>query len=358
MIDVSNDDRYLRKLVDETALRRYLEDALGEADSVSIARHDEGHSNETLFVEWDDREFVVRRPPAGETADTAHDVLREYRTIDALQETAVPVPETVLACDDESVIGSEFYVMVREAGDVIRETEPDRFATPEHRSTIAAELVDSLASVHAVDYEAVGLGDFGRPDGFTERQVDRWRQQLEWAFDVTEDEREVPELETIGEWLRANVPTDHAHALVHGDYKLDNVLFEPGTPPQLGAIFDWELSTLGDPLTDLGWMLLFWHDPSDPEPPMPDLMATFMAREGYPTRDELVDRYERQTGVEFENRRFYQVLAAYKMAGLGEMFFRRYLEGNSADPLYPKMETGVPLLAEQTLARIDGDRPL
>ncbi|PGF17681.1 phosphotransferase family protein [Natrinema sp. CBA1119] len=355
---MGDNDRYLERLVDEEALRRYLEGSLGEPAHFTVLRHDEGHSNETLFVEWDDREFVIRRPPAGETADTAHDVLREYRTIDALQETAVPVPKTVLACTDDSIIGSEFYVMVREDGDVLRNDEIERFATPEHRTDIGTELVDALARIHAIDYEAVGLGDFGRPAGFTERQVDRWHRQLEWAFEVTESERAVPELETVGDWLRDNVPSDHAHALVHGDYKLDNVLFEPGVPPRLGAIFDWELSTLGDPLTDLGWMLLFWHDPSDPGPAMPELMSTFMARDGYPTRDELVDRYERQTGVAFENRRFYQVLAAYKMAGLGEMFFRRYLEGNSADPLYPAMEDGVPRLAEQTLAVIDGDQQL
>ena len=355
---MTDERSYFDRLVDEAAVESYLEAHLGSADSVTITRHAEGHSNETLFLEWDDREFVLRRPPAGKTAESAHDVLREYRTIDALQDTDVPVPETVLSCDDTSVIGSEFYVMVLEKGDVLRDEEPDRFATPEHRSRIGQELVDSLAEIHSVEYEAVGLGDFGRPEGFTDRQVDRWQQQLGWAFEVTRSEREIPELDSIGEWLQANVPTDHEHTLVHGDYKLDNVLFEPGTPPTLGAIFDWELSTLGDPLTDLGWMLLFWHDEGDPEPAMPNLMSTFMARDGYPTRNELVERYERRTGVKFENRRFYQVLAAYKMAGLGEMFFRRYLEGNSADPLYPKMEDGVPLLAEQTLALIEGDRPL
>ena len=355
---MTDERSYLDRLVDEETLESYLEAHLGSAESVTITRHEEGHSNETLFLEWDDQEFVLRRPPAGKTAESAHDVLREYRTIDALQDTDVPVPKTVLSCDDTSVIGSEFYVMVLEEGDVLRDAEPDRFATPEYRSQIGQELVDSLAEIHSVEYEAVGLADFGRPKGFTDRQVNRWQQQLEWAFEVTREEREISELDTIGEWLQINVPTDHEHTLVHGDYKLDNVLFEPGTPPTLGAIFDWELSTLGDPLTDLGWMLLFWHDEGDPEPAMPDLMSTFMARNGYPTRDELVNRYEQHTGIEFQNRRFYQVLAAYKMAGLGEMFFRRYLEGNSADSLYPQMEEGVPKLAEQTLAIIEGDQEL
>jgi aminoglycoside phosphotransferase (APT) family kinase protein len=351
-------DEYVDRLVDETALTTYLETALGPASSVAVKRHDEGHSNETLFVEWDDRNLVLRRPPAGETADTAHDVLREFRVIDALQDTAVPVPETVLSCEDEAVIGGEFYLMAEAAGDVIRDEEPDRFAAPEHRRRIGEELVDGLVAVHEVDYEAVGLGDFGHPEGFTERQVERWQQQVDWASEVTAQEREVPELDAVGEWLTNNVPEDHPQTLVHGDYKLDNVLFGPGTPPELTAVFDWELSTLGDPRTDLGWLLLFWHDEADPDPALSALMPTFTARDGYPTRDELVERYEARAGVAFDHPVFYRTLAGYKMCALGEMFYRRYLDGNAADPLYPEMGEGVPTLAKRTLEIAEGERPI
>ncbi|MFC7165033.1 phosphotransferase family protein [Halospeciosus flavus] len=351
-------ESYFDRLVDESALREFLAEELGDVDSFHVERHGEGHSNETLFVEWGARDLVIRRPPPGETAETAHDVLREYRVVDALQDTEVPVPTTVAACDDHSIIGSDFYVMDRAEGDVLREDEPERFADPAQRERVGEELVDTLASIHEVDYEAVGLGDLGHPPGYTERQVDRWGKQLDWAFERTADEREVPKLDRVRTWLEANCPDEHPHTLVHGDYKLDNVMYGPGTPPDLVAVFDWEMSTLGDPRADLGWMLSYWRDPKDPAPEVPELVTRFMEREGYPTRRELVDRWEEQTGFEFEHERFYRALAVYKLAGLGEMFYRRYLEGNSDDPMYPKMEERVPALADRAVRIIDGDEPL
>ncbi|ELY47254.1 phosphotransferase family protein [Natronorubrum sulfidifaciens] len=362
-------DSYYERLVDEPSLVAHLEDHLGAVDDYEIDRHREGHSNETLFLEWGDRDLVLRRPPPGNTADTAHDVLREYRVTAALAETDVPVPEPVLACEDHDVIGSDFYVMERLEGDVLRDDEPDRFAASEHRQRIGEELVDTLAKIHDVAYESVGLGEFGRPAGYTQRQVDRWGTQLSWAFEVTEDERAVPDLHAVGDWLRDSVPEEHPHTLVHGDYKLDNVMFGTGgadratddnaeRSPALVAVFDWEMATLGDPRADLGWMLSYWRDPKDPAPSMPELTSRFMEREGYPTRVELVDRWETHTGLEFEHERFYRTLAVYKLAALGEMFFRRYLEGNSDNPIYPKMEARVPALTARAMRIIEGDEPL
>ncbi|WP_313691475.1 phosphotransferase family protein [Halorarum halobium] len=352
------DDEYTARLVDPERLRAHLDAELGPADEFAVERHQAGHSNETLFVTHGDRELVVRRPPPGATAETAHDVLREYRVMDALQDTPVPLPTTVLACEDESVLGAEFFVMDRTAGDVLRAEEPERFAAPEPRRRIGEELVDTLSAIHSVDPAAVGLAEFGRPAGFTQRQVDRWAKQYEWAFAVTADEREVPAIHETTAWLREHVPESHPETLVHGDYKLDNVMFGPGTPPDLVGVFDWELSTLGDPLTDLGWMLSFWREARDPEPAVPELQATFMAREGYPSRRELVERYEAATGLEYEHDRFYRTLAVYKLGALGEMFFRRHLEGNSDDPLYPLMEDGVPALGERCLRIIGGEEEL
>ncbi|UWG46754.1 putative aminoglycoside phosphotransferase [Halanaeroarchaeum sp. HSR-CO] len=351
-------EEYFERLVDEQSLSSYLTAELGPAATFGVDRHDEGHSNETLFVTWGERDLVVRRPPPGETADTAHQVLREYRVMDALQETPVPVPPTVLACEDESIIGSEFYVMERVDGDVLRDDEPERFATPSLREQVGETLVDTLASIHAVDYDAVGLADFGRPEGYTARQVERWQRQLAWAFERTEAVRAIPELEEVGAWLAENAPTDHPRSLVHGDYKLDNVLYAPGTPPSVAAIFDWEMATLGDPRADLGWLLAYWRD--DTEPAVRDAVhaPAFTAAEGYPSRRDLVERWEARTGFTFEHERFYRVLAVYKLAGLGEMFYRRHLEGNADDALYPEMETRVPALAERALAIRDGKDPL
>ncbi len=360
MSEDSDSDAYLRRIVDEAALRDYLEGQLGPADDFAVSHLGEGHSNETLTVTWGEDRLVIRRPPPGEVASSAHDVLREYRVIDALQDTAVRVPPTVAACEDHDVIGSDFYVMRAVEGDVVRDEFPERFETDDYRERVGTELVDRLVEVHDVDYEAVGLGELGYPEGFTERQVERWTEQFEWAFEVTTDEREVPQVATVSEWLEANVPDSHPHTLVHGDYKLDNVMFGPGTPPEIRSIFDWELSTLGDPFTDLGWMLSFWWDPTDPDPPSQtgDLYADFMRDEAFPTRSDLVERYEDRTGLEFTNRRFYQVLGVYKLAALGEMFFRRYLEGNSDDPLYPQMRDGVPAIADRAVRIIDGEEPL
>ena len=353
----AEDSEYFDRLVDEEKLADFLEAELGPVDHYDVERHAEGHSNETLFVDWGDRELVIRRPPPGETADTAHDVLREYRVMNALQDTDVPVPPTLTATDDHDIVGSDFYVMERVRGEVLRDEEPEAFVDPEARQKVGEELVDTLAYIHELDYEEVGLGEFGRPAGYTRRQVDRWGKQLSWAFEVTADEREVPELKEVGEWLDEHCPEEHPHTLVHGDFKLDNMMFDPADT-ELVAVFDWEMSALGDPRADLGWMLSYWRDEKDPESGREEFVSTFMKQEGYSTRVELVDRWEELTGYEFEHERFYRALAVYKLAGLGEMFFRRYLEGNSDDPMYPLMREQVPNLADRAMRIVEGDEPL
>jgi aminoglycoside phosphotransferase (APT) family kinase protein len=346
-------------LVDRERLRAFLETQAGDADTFDIERHEQGFSNETLFVTWGERDLVLRRPPPGETAETAHDVLREYEVIDALQKTDVPVPTTVAATDDTEIIGCPFYVMERVAGDVLRFSEPDRFGTPEHRQRVSEEMVDTLAAIHAVDYEAVGLGEFGRPEGFTRRQVERWTEQFEWAFQETTAEREVPAIGEMGDWLAENCPEEHPHALVHGDFKLDNVIFGPGTPPEIAGVLDWEMSTLGDPLCDLGWLLFFWYEDTDDVPPLLQMMGPeFLTGSAYFSRAEVVERYEDQTGIDTANLRFYRVLAVYKMAALGEMFYARFLMGNSDSTFYEMMEEGVPMLADRGLEIIEGNREL
>lgn len=351
-------DEYFERLIDRDGLATLLEEQLGSAATFDVEHHQEGHSNETLFVQWGDRKLVLRRPPPGETAETAHDVLREYTVLNALQDTTVRVPTTVLACDNHGVIGSDFYVMERETGIVLRDEEPERFGAPDHRRGIGEELIDQLAEIHTIDVESVGLGEFGYPEGFTQRQVDRWEQQYEWAFEVTESEREVPEVHEVTEWLQANVPETHHHTLVHGDYKLDNVMFHRTAPPEIVSIFDWEMSTLGDPLTDLGWMLVYWPDEKHKKGGSITVGSEFLDREGYPSRRELVEGYESKTGYAFENDRFYRALGVYKLGALGEMFFRRYLQDNAADETYPLWEERVPEMGRRCLRIIDGDEPI
>lgn len=355
---MSDDGDYLTRLVDQERLRTYLEAELYEVETFLVQRHAEGHSNETLYVTFGDRELVLRRPPPGEIAESAHDVLREYRIVDALQETNVPVPPTVLSSTDHSIIGSDFYVMEKVKGDVFRSNEPKWVNKPTQRQRIGYELVDKLARIHAVDFNAVGLANIGNPSGYTERQVSRWQQQLEWALEVTSDDREVPALHRVSKWLRVNVPDEGAHTLVHGDYKLDNVMYAPDTDPEIVSILDWEMSTLGDPALDLAWILVHWRDSGDPAPAVPELTPMFTDADGYPTRTDLVSRYERETGNEFKDQRFYRTLAVFKLAALGEMFYRRHLEDNADDPLYPAMEDGVPRLADRAQRIIQGEEPL
>jgi len=351
------------ELAEQDALAEFLVGELGSdvaGASLTVRRHDGGHSNETLFVDVAERELVVRRPPPGETADSGHDVLREARIMRALADADVPVPSVVATCDDESVLGCDFFVMERVDGVVAGGNEPPGFADPSARRAVGERMVDTLVDIHAVDIESVGLSDIGRPDGYLSRQVDIFRTQLsEWLLPVTTEQRPVPGVEEVGTWLASNVPEESDGGLVHGDYKLDNLMFDTPGAPSIVGVFDWEMSTLGDPLTDLGWMLFFWHDTDGPFSGIPaEIAPTFTAREGYPTRREFVDRYEERTGREYSNDRFYRALAAFKLATAFEAMYLRHLSGESSDPMYPELETSVPALVTKAKRIIDGERPL
>jgi aminoglycoside phosphotransferase (APT) family kinase protein len=341
-----------QRLFDRELLEEYLREQLGPAEHSEIVRHPGGHSNETLFIEWDGQ-YVLRRPPIGSSGGKAHDMLREYRIIDALQSTDVPVAETVFACSDPSIIGAEFYLMRRCQGDVYRPSNPPSYTSSIDRRAVGMAQVDTLARIHQVDVSAAGLGDLGHPSGFTARQIDIWDDQLQAAREVTHAERPINGTDAIVSWLRANRPEMAAPTLVHGDYKLDNLMYHPDDPRSVIAVFDWELCTVGDPLTDLGWMLLFWHDPGDLDVAMPNLMPRFTQQEGFPTRQSLIERYTELTGNRPKAMDFYEGLAAFKMIALGEMFLARHLRGESDDPLYPKMRSGVPELIDQTRGRLD-----
>jgi len=336
------------RLVDADALEEFLTDHLGPADDFAISYHPRGYSNETFFLTWDDRDLVLRRPPAGETAEDAHDVLREYEIYLKLQDTPVPVPGTVAATDDKSVLGAEFYVVEQVEGRTYHDGEPEAIQSVEARRSVSEAFVDVLTSVHELDYAEVSLESFGRPEGFTRRQIDQWTKQLEWATAKTKEIRQVPEITEIRNWLKENRPEQTAHTLVHGDYTLQNVMFAPNTPSKVMAAFDWEMGTLGDPFTDLGWTLASWREPSDPPNPAPEFLPSYTEKEGYFTRDEFVARYEAQTGVTYDDRTFYRVFGFYKLIAVCEMFFARYLDG-AENEVYPLMEQYVPQMASMTI---------
>ena len=327
-------------LVDVASLTDYLGDRLPGEGPFDVERHRAGHSNETFFVRRGPDAWVLRRPPAGAFLPSAHDVAREYRVLSALVRSPVRAPASVLMCEDESVIGAPFYLMEFVAGVVIREA--DDIPWSEGLKRVGEELVDALVELHATDVQACGLADFGRPSGYLERQLRRWAGQMELTLPFT---RPVSDLERVGEWLRDNRPRSGPPTLVHGDYKLDNVMFLRGAAPRLTAILDWEMSTLGDPLADLGWMASFWRDADELRP-----LNSVTGLPGFSARSELIERYSSSTGRDVGALDWYEVLATWKLAILLEGSYARHLAGATDDPFFAEMEHLVPALARRALS--------
>ena len=333
------------RLLDPEALGRYLDDRLPGTGSFEVERHRAGHSNETFFVRRSGHAWVLRRPPAGAFLPTAHDVLREHRVLDALKDTPVPTPRPVLSCQDRDVIGTPFHLMEMIEGHVLR----DEVTAGLDPAAIGPALVDALADLHAVDPWAAGLEAWGRPDGYLHRQVRRWRGQLELTVPMT---RPLPDLLAAADWLREHLPEASGPAtIVHGDYKLDNVMLAPD-PTRVAAILDWEMSTVGDPLADLGWMLSFWHQPGEPDDELG--LAGPTAGPGFATRAELLDRYRERTGRAAHDLTPFRVLALWKLAILLEGSYARHLAGHTDDPFFARMETAVPALAARAVAVAGG----
>ncbi len=352
------DPSIARQLVDPEALRPVLEAHLGPDDgSYDVERHQAGHSNETFFVTWDGETYVLRRPPLGELLPTAHDVIREHHVLSHLQDTSARVPRTVLAVEDETVLGKPFYLMERVHGHVVREELPEALDDPGNRERIGHELVDTLAELHLVDLEAAGLGDWAKGTGYLERQVTRWTGQLHLTQPQTEDVRDVPELREIAGWLAEHVPATPRITLVHGDYKLDNVVLAPEAPARIEAVLDWEMSTLGDPLADLGYLLTFWADAGDDLGDLTRIFPTFTMEDGFPSRSDLVARYADRTGFPVQDLHFHRVLAVFKLATLLEGGFMRSLQGTTDDPFLAEMEWAVPELATRGVDLAEGRIP-
>lgn len=340
-------------LVDPDALAAFLDRALPETNGIPVRleRVRGGHSNETFYVTRGSHEWVLRRPPRGPLLPTAHDVAREYRVLTALADTPVPVPQPTLLCADTDVIGAPFYLMERVHGVVIRAALPPDFEADESsRLALGYELIDRLADLHAVDWKAVGLGDFGKPQGYLERQLRRWTGQLDASRN-----RPLPDLDAVTTWLAANVPESGPASIVHGDYRIDNAMFAPEPPARMLAIFDWEMATLGDPLADLGYLLSFWQEAGDPAMDLGDAAWRITALPGFATRAQLVARYAERTGRQMEHVAFYVALAIWKLAILLEGSYRRHLAGTTDDPFFATLDLGVPALARRALAVCHGE---
>jgi aminoglycoside phosphotransferase (APT) family kinase protein len=288
-----------------------------------------------------DAELVLRRPPRPPLPPSAHDVLREARLLLALQDADVRTPRVLLACDDESVIGAPFYVMERVEGDVIASAVPQRFDNEEERRHLGEELVDALVELHGADWRALGLEGFGKPTGYLERQVRRFLGL--WEHNRT---REIPAVERLAGWLRDEMPDSPEATIVHGDFRLGNTMFAASAPARLLAVFDWEMATIGDPLADVGYLCMMWSQADDPAGGMADLHAVTRA-EGFPTRAELVARYEAASGRSMTDIRWYTTLALWKAVVFMEGNYKRALAGSTDDPFLKTFGQGVVDLARR-----------
>jgi aminoglycoside phosphotransferase (APT) family kinase protein len=285
----------------------------------------DGHSNVTYAVRRGDRRFVLRRPPRPPIPPSANDMLREARVLRALAGRA-RVPRVLAVCTDVSVLGAPFYLMEQLQGIVADTRVPAALDTPAERRRMADELIDALVELHALDWRAAGLDGFGRPDGYLDRQVRRFRGL--WEANRT---REIPAVDRVADWLGRNVPASPASTLVHGDYRLGNVMFAPAAPARVIAVLDWEMSTIGDPLADVGYMCMSYVDRDDPPAGIPGFGELTRA-DGFPPRAELVARYEERSGRSMTDLGWYRTLALWKFVVFMEGNFRRASSGMSDDP--------------------------
>ena len=313
--------------------------AAGELDVSALG---DGHSNVTLLLCCAGRELVLRRPPRGPLAPSAHDVLREARLLRALAPTAARVPAVLAVGDDRALIGAPFYVMERVAGDVVTTSVPAALDTPGERRRIGEQLVDALVEVHAVDWRAAGLEEFSpRPEGYLERQLRRFGEL--WERHRT---RDLPAVERVAAWLAEHRPASAAPTIVHGDYRLGNVILAPGAPGRVAAVLDWEMAAIGDPLADVGYLSAMWAQADDPPAGAFELSATTRLP-GFPTRDELVARYEARSGRPVTDIGWYRTLAVWKAVVFMEGNYRRALAGTTDDPWLQGFGEGVVALAER-----------
>jgi aminoglycoside phosphotransferase (APT) family kinase protein len=317
--------------LDLDALTRFLAPVRGGRDGDGHALSAEllqgGKSNLTYRLTDGTHDWVLRRPPLGHVLATAHDMTREYRVMSALAPTPVPVPAMVTLCEDPEVIGAPFYVMEYVEGSILRRTQDTDKLAERGRTALAHRLIDTLADLHEVDPAEVGLGDFGRPEGFLARQVRRWTQQLERSRS-----RDIPGFDDLAAGLAAGVPQSQRAAVVHGDYRLDNVMVGPDQ--QILAVLDWEMATLGDPLCDLGLLPVY----AVPIPGVAGIVSDGMGpHNGFPPLETLINRYADRSGLDVSALPWYTALGYYKLAVICEGIHYRYASGKTTGPGFDRI---------------------
>lgn len=314
-LDVDAVDRYLKSQID------------GLQGTPTIRQFPGGASNLTYLIAYPDQEFVLRRPPFGKKAKSAHDMGREFRILNQLNDGFPYCPKAYAHCTDESVIGAEFYVMERVPGVILRaELPPELGLQPDQTRELCKSFIDKFVDLHNVDYAACGLADLGKPEGYVQRQIEGWIDRYQKA--ATPD---APNWEPVMAWLRDKMPADHHKpGIVHNDYRFDNVILDPNNPMQIIGVLDWEMTTIGDPLMDLGNTLAYWIEAGDPQP-MQLIRRQPSHAPGMLTRQEFADYYAERAGITIDNLDYYYTYGLFRLAGIVQQIYYRYYHGQTQD---------------------------
>lgn len=308
-------------------LQEFLRENLGvKTDEIEISQFPGGSSNLTYCVKIGTEEYVLRRPPFGNQVKSAHDMSREFNVLSKLSEVYQPAPKPLVYCADENVIGSEFYLMERRRGLIIRGKSPETLENSQDlRKKTVESFIENLVELHSLDYEKIGLGDLGKPEGYAERQVTGWTKRY---FNAKTDEH--AELENAIEWLNSNIPESHGAALIHNDYKFDNVMLSPDDLTRIVAVLDWEMTTIGEPLMDFGSSLAYWMSKSEGEAMLAMPFNPRVLMENI-SRRELIEIYEEKSGKNVSNALFYYVFGLFKLAVIAQQIYYRFAKGFTKD---------------------------
>ncbi|MBZ5608203.1 MAG: phosphotransferase family protein [Acidobacteriia bacterium] len=330
--------------LNKEALVAYLAGKIDGAENLTIEQFPGGHSNLTYLLRTPAREYVLRRGPLGPVAPKAHDMAREYKVLKAVHPYFQPAPEVFHLCEDPAVVGAVFFVMERRHGIVVRDRVPPELAAfPDYPQRVSRGFVDCLVELHSVDIQKHGLISLGKPDGFLYRQVHGWFDRWIRAKTV-----EIPLMDRVIQWLTDHLPASPTPTLVHNDFKLDNVMLNLQDPGRIEAVLDWEMATVGDPLVDLGLILCYWAQPSDPG----GTKASITAMPGWYTRDELIGRYARETGRDLSLINYYEVFALFKLAVVLQQIYVRFYRGQTQDERFRHFDKRVINLLQQAAALI------
>jgi len=335
------------------AIEKFLKEYIpGLEGNLVVEQFPSGYSNLTYLIKVGKKELVLRRPPFGTKAKTAHDMKREYKILNALNPVFHYCPKPLIYTEDTSIMGCPFYVMERIKGIILRRDLPEGLSfKPEEARKLCENMLDVHLELHSIDYKKIGLADFGKPEGYVKRQVEGWTGRYRNA--KTDD---APDFEEVIRWLHDNMPEESKKScIIHNDYKFDNIVLSPEDPLKIIGVLDWEMATIGDPLMDLGSSLAYWVQADDP----PEFQAIRMMPTNIPgamTRDELVQRYAEKSGVKIDNFDFYYCFGLFRLAGIAQQIYYRYYHKQTKDDRFALLIFAVKALEEAALRVIRHNR--